>query len=156
MAYTLHTASERQLHEVTPFLQLSKMPGVTVYGPPPTTEYRHTALVSYNVHGADAMDVCHFLDLHGELSCAHPRALTHALSPCRAARLCIHQFPAMSAAEFWFVSCCTHSTCCCSCGAGPPDDDNLTCEVLLDQHGELHLSLSQSFALGAASSAHMV
>ena len=71
MAYTLHKAPQRQLDEVTPFLQLSKMPGVTVYGPPPTTEYRHTALVSYNVNGADAMDVCHFLDLHGELSCAH-------------------------------------------------------------------------------------
>ena len=74
-----------------------------MYGPPPTTEYRHTALVSYNVDGADAMDVCHFLDLHRELSCAHLRPLTQALPSCLMARLCILQSPAMPAAVFWFV-----------------------------------------------------
>ena len=100
----MHKALQRQLNEVVPLLQLSKMPGVHVYGPPPTTEYRHTALVSYNVDGAHAMDVCHFLDLHGELSCAHLRALTHALPSCLMARLCVHQSPAMPTAVFQFVS----------------------------------------------------
>lgn len=49
-------------------LQLSAVPGLTIYGPPP--EKRGSPLCSFNVEGVHATDLSTFLDFEGEQSAA--------------------------------------------------------------------------------------